>query len=250
MPLLPNFQSNDQTFQLLQTRWSAILNPVLTDVYDHDHNGEGLVGAKINANNLIWDNTAINIILPSGVVVPFAGTTAPSGWLLCDGSVVAQVSYPGLYAAIGATYNTGGEGAGNFRLPDTRGIFISGAGSQTISGISYGRTLGVKQGDLFQGHYHSVTGTVGGSDGTHTHSGLTMSGTAVRRINAYSSGANGAIDANNSGTGTLVVSSTDSGHGHAHSLTADTLQTGTNGTPRSGAETRPANIAMNYIIKV
>ncbi len=39
----------------------------------------------------------------------------------CDGTVLAQADYVDLYATIGATYDTGGEGAGNFRLPDLRG---------------------------------------------------------------------------------------------------------------------------------
>jgi microcystin-dependent protein len=51
---------------------------------------------------------------------------APSLWLLEYGQVVAQTSYPELFAVLGTTYNTGGEGAGNFRLPDGRGAVYAG----------------------------------------------------------------------------------------------------------------------------
>jgi microcystin-dependent protein len=58
---------------------------------------------------------------PSGTIAAFAGALAPTGWFLCDGSVVSQTTFAALFAIIGTTYNTGGEGAGNFRLPDFRG---------------------------------------------------------------------------------------------------------------------------------
>jgi hypothetical protein len=54
----------------------------------------------------------------AGIVVNYAVATLPAGLLLANGSVVAQGTYPRLFAAIGTAYNTGGEGAGNFRLPN------------------------------------------------------------------------------------------------------------------------------------
>lgn len=81
--------------------------------------------------------------IPIGLVLDFAGSTAPSGWLLLDGSVISQTIYHNLFAVIGTVYNTGSEGAGNFRLPDCRGRIVIGAG--TGSGLS-SRTLGQKLG--------------------------------------------------------------------------------------------------------
>lgn len=60
----------------------------------------------------------VDAIQPVGMIVDYAGAAAPSGWLLCDGSVVDQASYLALYAVCGATYNTGGEGDSQFRLPN------------------------------------------------------------------------------------------------------------------------------------
>lgn len=53
-----------------------------------------------------------------GVVKSYAGSTAPAGYLFCDGSSVAVATYPDLFAIIGYTF--GGAGA-NFNLPDLRG---------------------------------------------------------------------------------------------------------------------------------
>jgi microcystin-dependent protein len=64
-------------------------------------------------------------IIPIGVVNPFAGGTAPTGWLLCDASEVSQTSYPLLYALLGTTWGT--AASGNFKLPDLRGRVITGA---------------------------------------------------------------------------------------------------------------------------
>lgn len=97
-----------------------------------------------------------------GVISDFGGASAPLGWLPCDGSVVAQATYPGLFAAIGATWNTGGEGGGNFRLPDLRGRTTMGVGQG--SGLS-NRTLATLVGEethlLITGeipiHSHSIT---------------------------------------------------------------------------------------------
>lgn len=69
--------------------------------------------------------------IPTGVLMPFAGTTAPAGWLLADGSTKSRTTYADLYAVIGLTYNTGGETGTEFRLPGTPGRAIIGAGAGT-----------------------------------------------------------------------------------------------------------------------
>lgn len=105
------------------------------------------------------------------------GSFVPWGWLAENGSIVAQATYPALFAVIGSTYNTGGEGVGNFRLPDSRGRADIGSG--TGSGLT-ARTLGAIGGaethqltvpempshsHTDSGHSHSVPGEFGGSGG-------------------------------------------------------------------------------------
>ncbi len=58
--------------------------------------------------------------LPPGVLMPFGGTSAPSGYLLCAGQAVSRTTYEHLFAAIGTTYGAG-DGSTTFNLPDLRG---------------------------------------------------------------------------------------------------------------------------------
>ena len=67
----------------------------------------------------------MNLYVPPGMVVPYAGSTAPDGWLLCDGRTLQSDRYPELYAAIGTTY--GQNKPGSFKLPDLRGRVAAGA---------------------------------------------------------------------------------------------------------------------------
>ena len=70
--------------------------------------------------------------LPAGTITMFAGSTAPAGWLICDGRSVSSTDFPELYAVIGTTY--GGYGT-NFQLPDLRGRFPVGKNSGTFSAL-------------------------------------------------------------------------------------------------------------------
>lgn len=57
---------------------------------------------------------------PVGIITPFGGATAPSGWLICDGSAVSRTTYADLFAVVGTAYGTG-NGSSTFNLPDLRG---------------------------------------------------------------------------------------------------------------------------------
>ncbi|WGK91769.1 phage tail protein [Pseudomonas migulae] len=78
--------------------------------------------------------------LPVGAVVAFPKTAVPAGFLEIDGSVQSIATYPDLFAYLGTTFNTGGEGAGNFRLPESRGEFLR--GWDHGRGIDLGRAVG------------------------------------------------------------------------------------------------------------
>jgi phage-related tail fiber protein len=49
----------------------------------------------------------------------------PTGWLICDGSLISRTVYIDLFSAIGTTFGSG-DGATTFALPDLRGEFIRG----------------------------------------------------------------------------------------------------------------------------
>jgi microcystin-dependent protein len=93
-------------------------------------------------------------LVPAGAVQAFAMNSAPTGWLAADGSNVDRTTYAALFAAISTTYGVG-DGSTTFALPDLRGIFVRGSGSQTISGTTYNKTFGAKEGDAIR----NITGT-------------------------------------------------------------------------------------------
>ena len=80
-------------------------------------------------------------ITPAGVVLPYAGATAPSGWLLCDGSAVSRTTYANLFAAIGTAFGTG-DGSTTFNLPDLRGRVAVGKDNMGGSAASRMTTAG------------------------------------------------------------------------------------------------------------
>jgi len=72
---------------------------------------------------------------PAGVIIPFAGTSVPTGYLLCNGAAVSRTNYANLFAAIGTLYGAG-DGSTTFNLPDARDRVLQGA-SGTRSVGSY-----------------------------------------------------------------------------------------------------------------
>lgn len=153
-----------------------------------------------------------------GTGAPYFGGTVPNGWLLCDGTAVSRTTYSALFAAIGTTWGAG-NGSTTFNLPDARNDFLRGA-SGTVP-------LGTRQSDEIKSHSHSATIDPAGS---HQHS-VTGSGG-----NSTGSGYAGEIGSTVDGSSFV----TNVAGSHTHTLTI---------TATGGAETRPRNIAINWIIK-
>jgi microcystin-dependent protein len=102
--------------------------------------------------------TAYNTLLgvPPGCVLPYAGATAPDGWLLCHGQAVSRTTYADLFVAIGTVHGAG-DGSTTFNVPDLRGRIA--AGKDDMGGADAGRLVG------------GVTNrtTLGGGGGAATH---------------------------------------------------------------------------------
>ena len=83
------------------------------------------------------------VTIPSGMLAPFAGATAPTGWFLCDGQAVSRSTYANLFAVIGTTYGAGDGTASSgttFNVPDLRGRTI--AGQDDMGGSAASRLTG------------------------------------------------------------------------------------------------------------
>jgi microcystin-dependent protein len=77
-----------------------------------------------------------DLAVPIGAILPYAGSIAPYGYLLCDGSEVERSKFTDLFDIIGVTYNGSAAliGAGTFRLPDLRGRFALGKDNMDNAG--------------------------------------------------------------------------------------------------------------------
>lgn len=187
--------------------WGITMRTTWNDISAHDHTGSGngvqistaalasnaVTGPKFRlANNeylrarnaagsadvnILRVNTSNELefalnVLPAGVMVDYGGTSAPSGWLLCNGAAISRTTYAALFAAIGTAYGTG-DGSTTFNIPDRRGKFSLG-----LAASGTGSTLGGTGGSI--DHTHSVPAHYHGmgtgadlnitSGGAHTHS--------------------------------------------------------------------------------
>ncbi|MEK9769600.1 MAG: tail fiber protein [Betaproteobacteria bacterium] len=77
-----------------------------------------------------WGNVGIGSTLPSGSILAYTLSTAPTGFLLCNGAAVSRTTYSALFAVIGTDYGTG-DGSSTFNVPDLRGRVIAGLGGGT-----------------------------------------------------------------------------------------------------------------------
>ena len=173
---------------------------------------------------------------PTGMLAPFAGSLAPDGWALCYGQAVDRVgTYAALFAVIGTTYNTGGELATQFRLPDMRGNIP--LGLDNMGGTPRNRITATQADSL------------GGEAGTETHA-LTSAQlaahthTIAHTHNSYYYRAGG--------TGASSYS-TNMPHQSSYSVSTPTSASSASDSGSTGSGTAHPNtqpyMALNYIIK-
>lgn len=200
-------------------------------------------------------NSTIPGGIPTGAIVPYAANSAPSGWLLCDGSLYGRTALDpspqvNLFSAIGTTYGAG-DGLTNFAVPDLRGMFVR--GFDNGRGIDPLRVFGTTQADDFKSHDHTAgaesahthafSGTTGVDSPDHTHGYARTNFVASR-----TAGSPGQI----TGISETFVNSSGASTRHTHPFSgtsaAGSAHTHTISS-QGGTETRPQNVAMNYIIK-
>lgn len=246
-----------------QTR-RANLQPAISA--SQDTADAGLATPPIGASMRWWSNT-----------VPADGR-----WMIEDGALLKVADYPDLYLILGTTFNTGGEAADEFRLPDSRGRSGVGAGSALPGGLS-NRVLGVTHGaedntltiGQLPAHDHSSPTGANGAHGhggntanapAHNHGGDTQAGSAHNHT--YIEVQTEYSNVNLAGGGTDQVSghsavrdtgnNTSHTHGipnepaHNHSITAAVDHTHTIASQGSGNahNNMQPSINVRYIIRV
>lgn len=177
---------------------------------------------------------------PTGSITAFAGSSAPTGWLLCYGQLVSRTTYADLFAVIGGTWSAG-DGSTTFGLPDLRGRVP--LGRDNMGGSSANRitdteadTVGASAGS--ENHLH----TTGDVTLSAAQSGLPAHTHAIaNRLSNSGSGADGITvgvnDASQSvTTGAVVGGAAAASTAHNH------------GNTQTVGHTMPYT-TLNYIIK-
>lgn len=179
-----------------------------------------------------WYQDPLGAIAPTGSIIAFPTASAPTGWLLCDGTAVSRTTYANLFSLIGITHGQG-DGSTTFNVPDYRGRFLrmvdGSAGrdpdkasrSAMATGGNTGNNVGSVQTDDYQSHTHNL------SDPGHSH-------VISNQCNS------------STGSGKVAVGG-DAPEGSNPSTDSNT--TGITMSASGGNETRPENAYVNYIIK-
>jgi len=151
----------------------ANITTLTSDVSSLETNLDAINGGRSSYDNL----------LPAGAVMPYAGASAPTGWLLCNGQAVSRSTYSDLFAICGSTYG-GGNGSTTFNVPDMRQRFPLGkADSGEGSTLGGGGGVAVTGTSTSIGHTHGFSHThdlsASGAAPSHTHGAGTIAVTVL-----------------------------------------------------------------------
>ena len=181
--------------------------------------GNGTSGQYLSADG---DGSFTFATLPtafvSGMLMPYAGASAPTGWLLCYGQAISRTTYADLFTALGTTYGVG-DGSSTFNLPDLRGRVV--AGQDDMGGSSANRLT-----DQTGGLNGDTLGDTGGSEThtlteaqlpAHSHGNVVTNVSATFKTNTGDGGASVVQTISQS------KATTSTGSGDAHNIVQPTI---------------------------
>lgn len=178
-----------------------------------DSNRISDVATPTSANDAA-NKAYVDAAMPTGTMVQYIADTAPSGWMLCDGTAISRTTYSVLFDLIGTAYGAG-NGSTTFNIPDLRGRIPMGAGTGLGNGSSgtgapTGTSLTARsRGAWGGGETHTLTS---GELASHSHSAGTLtipahthdSGTLAMASHTHSFTPSGTVSSHNHGAGTLT----------------------------------------------
>ncbi|EKE4592815.1 phage tail protein, partial [Escherichia coli] len=193
--------------------------------------GRAILGKTSTQGVLDYLGLGEGSALPVGVPVPWPSATPPTGWLKCNGAAFSPEDYPKLAQAYPAN-----------KLPDLRGEFIR--GWDDGRGLDAGRALLSLQDDSFEAHRHESFFYAGISRNEIPLKNLPSSDEMLTLSSTTNALSPDDIDATNSLIGNDDYNCLIEGNKN-NKRTATGLSTSIVGT----AETRPRNVAFNYIVR-
>lgn len=196
----------------------------------------------VDATTKVSTNGGLALV---GSILMYGGSTAPLGYLLCDGSAVSRTTYSDLFAILSTTYGAG-DSSTTFNLPDLRQRFPLG---KAASGT--GSTLGGTGGAI--DHTHSIPAHYHGM-GTGADLNITASGSHTHTFTKdVACNVGGSGDCYQGGTQTAAVALNTATHTHAASAFSGSIGLKTNGVDGNASMTSGTNNSpfqvVNYIIK-
>jgi microcystin-dependent protein len=216
------------------------ITTTITVQWDSGSLDTGLSAVSIGIFSPVNSSVPSQFFITPGIVVPYVGSTAPTGWLLCYGQEISRTTYATLYAIIGTSFGSG-NGSTTFNLPDLRGR--AAIGPDNMGGGSAGRVVAATS--------QGVTGGAESVNLAHTHTTsdhtLTIAEMPAHSHNEYQigstyGGAGGGATPfwANDGSGTVQTSTVGGGGAHNHGPTGSALGT---------TEIMPPFVTINFIIK-
>jgi microcystin-dependent protein/cytoskeletal protein CcmA (bactofilin family) len=122
----PSFTFDGQTGGTVKTFATSISNGFIASktATGTSQNSDEFILNRVSGTTGVFKISRDNLFdaiakIPTGMITPFGGSSAPTHWLLCDGTEYVIGTYPELYAVIGSSF--GVATAGYFRTPDLRG---------------------------------------------------------------------------------------------------------------------------------
>jgi microcystin-dependent protein len=194
--------------------WNVVGETLLLD-NANQNSSQGFISTDVRPfNNVIFINNnnqigfGVSLLFQPGMVMMWSTSTAPTGWLICDGSAVSRTTYATLFGVIGTTFGIG-NGSTTFNLPDMRGRVPIGVGTGTGGGASGNGTP--------TGGNALTARTLADWAGEETHTLSTGEMPAHSHNYDRADQAGGGSPANSTGGPTGSIASTDSqGGGSAH----------------------------------
>lgn len=167
--------------------------PLNARLWYTDSNNESVIVRSLIQNNTYNFNTTPSYIdgihwvvdvesgAPVGAVMPYAGSTPPDGWLVCDGSEISRTNYARLFSVIGTTYGAG-DGNSSFNIPNlnNRNPFMFSNKTSHPIGTTYSGYLP----NITGGHRSGLTNLSGETGASGAFAGQTTTGASY----GYSSG--------------------------------------------------------------
>jgi len=205
----------------------------------------GTSGNVLTSNGTGWVSSTPTYV-PTGGMMMWGTASAPTGYLLCNGSAVSRSTYSALFAVIGTAFGSG-DGSTTFNLPDFRDRFPVGAGTTYSANSTGGSKDAITVAHTHTGttdsngaHQHLVVASVGNTGAPSPGTGPTVDGSNSVSAFGWSANSESYILAGTSGPNAGLSSSAG-----AHTHTFTTGSTGSSGTNAN----LPPYLGVYFIIK-